>query len=376
MGLLFFNFIGRGIFSPLLPIFEAQFGVDHSRASTIFLIISLSMSVSMVFSGFISHKLQHRGTLLLYEFMLGLSLIICAFSPSFLWIQLSSVLLGISCGLYAPSGIASVTNLAGKKHWGKAMGIHELGPNLGLIAAPLLIGFAVPRFSWKTVMLLIGIANWINGLMYAVKGRGADFYGSPPNLKNLRLIFSNRSFWVLACFLIFAASSAIGIYSILPTYLISAKGFAPQPVNTVIGLSRILGILFILGTGYLVDRFGVKIFIAITLSFSALLTMCLGLFDGTLLLVVVFFQPMIITSFFPVSSTAISTITRPETRNVAFSMIVPFASGIGAGLTPLVLGILGESGRFSLGFIGLGILTLASLSLLPLLRIGKLAELD
>ncbi len=371
MMMLFFNFISRGIFSPLLPVLENQFGVDHGRGSTLFLIIALSQSTSMVLSGFISARLQHRGTIILYTFLLGFSLFLCAMSPSFTFLQISVGILGVSTGIYAPSGAASVTNLASEEHWGKALGIHELGPNLGLIAAPLIIGFAVPQVRWETILIMIGAALWIYGGFYSLKGRGSTFAGAPPNVANLKLIFHNRSFWILALYLVLAASSAIGIYSILPTYLILEKGFNPQIVNFIIGTSRITGLLFILGAGFLVDRFGIRLFIGITLGLSALFAALLGLLEGTPLLISVFLQPIIISAFFPVANSAVSAITRPETRNVAFSMIIPLASAIGAGVTPTGMGILGEAGHFSTGFVLLAVLTIAGLFLLPFLRVEK-----
>src|SRR6056297_1779684 len=88
MLMVLYNFLSRGVFSPLLPILESEFGVSHGRSSSLFLIMSLSMSSSMVLSGFVSSRLQHRGVILLYEFLLGFSLMLCAISSSFLLIQL------------------------------------------------------------------------------------------------------------------------------------------------------------------------------------------------------------------------------------------------------------------------------------------------
>jgi hypothetical protein len=80
---------------------------------------------------------------------------------------------------------------------------------------------------------------------------------------------------------------------------------------------------------------------------------------------------MIISSYFPVANTALSSITTAETRNVAFSVYIPIALTLGVGVTPSLMGRLGEAGLFSEGFVGLGLLTLASLGLLPLLRVKK-----
>ncbi len=371
MLMLFYNFISRGIFSPLLPVFEGEFGISHGQAASLFLIISLSMSASMVLSGFASERLTHRGTIIVYQLMLGLSLALCALSPNFLAIQLAVGLLGLSAGLYAPSGVATVTTLAKEEHWGKALGIHELGPNLGLISAPLVIGFAYPLIPWRGIMLIIAAGNWLHAGLYAWRGRGGSVRGAPPNFKNVKLIFGNHSFWILALFLVLAASSAMGLYSILPTYLISDQGFGSRLVNSVVGLSRITGLVFIFGAGYLVDKFGIRRFLGLTLGLSALFALALSLLRGAPLLTAVFFQPMIISAFFPVVNTAISAITRPETRNVAFSLIIPFAAALGAGATPTLLGIMGEAGHFRLGFLLLGGITLASLLLLPLLEVSK-----
>ncbi len=371
MLMVLYNFVSRGVFSPLLPILEAEFGVNHGRSSSLFLIMSISMSTSMVFSGFLSKHLRHRGVILLYEFMLGTSLILCALSPNFLFVQLSAGLLGVSSGLYAPSGLASVTNLAGEKHWGKAISIHETGPNFGLILAPLIVGFAAPLLGWKWILVLLGIANWSNGILYFFLGRGGDFSGEPPNFQNLKLILNNRSFWIMALLLVLAASSAIGVYSILPTYLISEKGLDSRVVNTVVGFSRVIAIFFVLGAGFLSDRIGLKNLLAIILFISGCFAVLLGLLEGTYLLLAVFFQPAIVAAFFPVFNTTISSITTAKTRNVAFSLIIPFASAIGAGATPTIMGLLGEIGHFSTAFIALGGLSLGALLFIPKLHLKR-----
>jgi NNP family nitrate/nitrite transporter-like MFS transporter len=126
MLLLFFNFLTRGLFSPLLPLIEHDFGISHAKASRLFLILQIGFSGSMVFSGYVSKTLHHRGLILLYESLLGLALVACALSNTFLLFRISIFFLGISAGLYAPSGLASLTSLVHQRHWGKAMGIHEL----------------------------------------------------------------------------------------------------------------------------------------------------------------------------------------------------------------------------------------------------------
>ncbi len=374
MLLVFFNFLSRGLFSPLLPMLEQEFGVPHAQSSSLFLIMAVCFSISMIVSGFLSARLHHRGVLVLYELWVGAALLLCAVSPSFTLLQISVALLGLGAGLYAPSGLASVVNLAGPRHWGKALGIHEMGPNLGLIAAPLIVGLLVPELSWRMLMGAVGILNWINALFYYILGRGGDFAGAPPNVKNLRYIAGNHTFWILTLFFVLAAGSAMGLYSILPTYLISGKEMNASLVNNVIGASRVAALAVIFTAGFLADRFGVKRFLALIMALAGLFAFFLGALEGRLLLAAVFLQPLFVSAFFPVVNTAISAITTPATRNVAWSMVIPFASAIGAGATPAVLGWLGDRGSFDLGFLVLGGMTFFSVLLVPALRLSGREE--
>ena len=45
--------------------------------------------------------------------------------------------LGLAAGLYMPSAIATITALVDQRHWGKAIAIHELAPNLAFFTGPL-----------------------------------------------------------------------------------------------------------------------------------------------------------------------------------------------------------------------------------------------
>jgi NNP family nitrate/nitrite transporter-like MFS transporter len=55
-----------------------------------------------------------------------------------LWlIQCGLVVLGFAAGFYLPSAIATITSLVDKRHWGKAIAIHELAPNLAFFCDSL-----------------------------------------------------------------------------------------------------------------------------------------------------------------------------------------------------------------------------------------------
>ena len=70
-GLFFLNFISRVIFSPLLPVIEQEMGLDHTRSGSLFLFLSLGYFLSVLSSGFISSKINHKRSIVLSCLLLG-----------------------------------------------------------------------------------------------------------------------------------------------------------------------------------------------------------------------------------------------------------------------------------------------------------------
>ncbi len=108
--------------------------------------------------------------------------------------------------------------------------------------------------------------------------------------------------------------------------------------------------------GWLSDHFGLKKTLGTIVLLTGILTLMIGLIQTDYIKVVIFFQPMFAVCFFPPAFAALSQIGSKETRNILISFTVPIAFLAGGGLVPNVIGILGENGMFSLGFIGAGIL--------------------
>lgn len=52
--------------------------------------------------------------------------------------------LGLAAGLYLPSGVAALTSFVRPRDWGKAVAMHEIAPNGGMVLAPWW-----PSCSWK-----------------------------------------------------------------------------------------------------------------------------------------------------------------------------------------------------------------------------------
>ena len=117
----------------------------------------------------------------------------------------------------------------------------------------------------------------------------------------------------------FGISGSLGIYTMLPLFLVSAHGLDRDFANTLLASSRILGVLAAFVSGWFTDRIGPKRTILIMLALTGVLTMALGLAPTAWLAYLVFIQSALAVCFFPAGFAAISMVAPARARNIAVS---------------------------------------------------------
>ncbi len=368
-GIFYLNFTARVIFSPLLPLLERELSLGHGEAGSLFLLLQLGYCAGLLGSGFVSSWLNHRRTILLSILTLGVVLLILSRSVSIAGMRVGLLLFGAAAGLYLPSGIATLTGEVRREHWGKALAIHELAPNLGYISAPLLAEALLRLLPWRGVLTVPAALAILMGICFMVLGRGGEHRSELPRLTTVSQLVRDPSLWILASLFSVGVGLALGVYSMLPLFLVNEIGMERQLANVVVGLSRIPGIVAIFFSGLVVDRVGYRRALAVFLTITGTLTLLLGVVHGRVTTtVLVFLQSTSAGWFFPAAFAMISTIFPPRLRNLAVSLVAVAGSLVGAGVIPSAIGYLAEISSFSTGFIALGAMTLA---ILPLLLSGR-----
>jgi NNP family nitrate/nitrite transporter-like MFS transporter len=274
------------------------------------------------------------------------------------------VLAGVSAGFYLPSGIATLTELTSQKHWGKAMAIHELAPNLGFITAPLLSEGLIKFFSWRGVLAVIGAGSIFMAVLFLLFGRGGKFKGETPNAPLMGKILLDPAFWMLVALFSFSIGTSLGIYAMMPLFLVSEVGLGREWANALIGLSRSFGVVVLFFSGFIVDSFGPRQSIILFLTLTGVLTILLGFLPGpTSTPVMVFLQAAASACLFPVGFAMISLLFSSQVRNLAVSLIFFISFLFGGGVVPSGLGHWAEAFSFSSGISLVGFLCLAVLAL-------------
>jgi NNP family nitrate/nitrite transporter-like MFS transporter len=365
--MFFLNFISRIILAPLIPEIETAFKLTHTDAGVLFFLISLGYFISLTTSGFISSRLYHRRAIIMSNTALGAVLIATAFCRDVWGLRLGLFMVGIAAGVYLPSAISTLTGLISSQHWGKALAIHDVAPNLSFVVAPLIAEFIITRYSWKFAFILFGFAALILSPLFARFGRGGESLGEAPSFLSFRDFFTKSSFWVMAFLFSMGICSSLGIYTMLPIYLVTELGMDINLANTLVALSRISGLVMAFVGGWATDRFGPKRTLKIILLVTGIMTVLLGIAPHRYAYVVVFLQPSIAVCFFPAGFAAMSFIFPPKSRNLAVSLIVPLATLAGGGIVPIFIGLVGDIASFALGIaISGGLITAASIFTLRL----------
>jgi NNP family nitrate/nitrite transporter-like MFS transporter len=360
-GIFYLNFVSRVILGPFLPVIEHELGLGHGGAGSLFLFIQIGYATGLLGSGIVSWRFTHRHTIILSAVAVGISLAGLSLASSLWAMRVWLVLVGTGAGLYLPAGVATITHLVKDAHWGKALAFHELAPNLAFITAPLLAEVFLTSISWRGVLAALGGVAILLAGCFALSGHGGTRQGEAPRLQTVAGLLRDPAVW--AMMLIFAAGvgSSLGLYSMLPLFLVSDSGMTLRAANSLTGLSRVACLAVAFFSGWLTDRMGHRHALTVALTTTASLNLCLGLFAGPILTpVFVFLQGAAAVMFFPAAFAAVSRLVPGQMRNLGVALTTAVGVFLGGGGVPTLVGFLAEAASFSIAFTVVGALAIFS----------------
>ncbi len=352
--LFFINFTIRIIVSPLLPSISLNMGLSHDQGGSLFLISATGYFIALLCSGFVSSKIGHKKTIAVSAIAAGLAFIFTGLSPGLLGMRAGLFCVGMASALYLPSGMAILTSSIDQPNWGKAIGVHELAPNLSFLISPLICEALLLWLPWRGVFFTMGGFSIFLGFSFFKFSRVHDFPGESPTLTAFLPLVGLRSFWIMIVLFTLGVMGTLGVYSMLPLFLVDIHDLPRAQANSLITLSRILTLPMPFFIGWMSDRIGLKPALSAVLFLTGLSTLLVGVLSGPWIKLVIFCQPMLAVCFFPPAFAALSQIGSKKMQTVIISFTIPFAFLFGGGVVPNLIGVLGDHGFFSMGFILVG----------------------
>jgi MFS family permease len=165
-------FVGAmvGLERTVVPLIaEADFGLT-SKSLTLSFIVSFGIvkALANLFAGRLSDRLG-RKQILLAGWLFGLPVpLLIIFAPSWGWIVLANLLLGVNQGLCWSTTVIMKIDLVGPKQRGLAMGLNEFAGYLALSISALATGYLASAYGLRPMPFLPGIAFALLGLLLSV----------------------------------------------------------------------------------------------------------------------------------------------------------------------------------------------------------------
>ena len=152
---------------PLLA--QSDFGLA-SRAAILSFIVSFGIvkAGANLVAGRLGDRIG-RKRVLIAGWVVGLPVpLLLYFAPSWSWIVLANVLLGVNQGLAWSTTVIMKIDLVGPKRRGFAMGLNEAAGYLAVSCAALLAGYLAASFGYRSALLWVGGGAALLGLVLSV----------------------------------------------------------------------------------------------------------------------------------------------------------------------------------------------------------------
>ena len=364
--LWFFNFSSRTILSPLLPVLENDLGINHTLAGSFFFYLSAGFTISLLAAGWVSARLGFKKSIALATAVFATALFFLRFADSYAYVSVISFFMGLGTGSYLPSAVPLLTSIFKKENWGKALAVHETAPTFSFLAIPLLTALALEYFTWRGYILAFAGACIVSTVMFLIFAPDSPTHEGT-GMKYTELL-RRREFWVIAILWCTASSSVVAVYNITPLLLVNERGISLEAANTVLGISKVGAFAATFLIGFLVDRYGVWRMLFLSLLFTGLTTLAIGLAQPFPLLVALFIlQSAFSLVFFPIGLVAISQLTDPQERSLFTGGVVAASVIFGGGVAPFALAAVADIWSFETGILLLGAFVVSS-SLLLIFR--------
>ncbi|MBP1740206.1 MAG: transporter [Deltaproteobacteria bacterium] len=365
--LWFLNFSTRTVLSPLLPIFEKELHISHALAGSIFLFMAVGYTSSLLVSNWITPRIGFKKSIAVGFVVLIGALISLVFTRTYWGLGAVAFVLGFGGGLYLPCALPLLTSTIHPDKWGKAIAFHETAATFSILVIPLLAAAALRFLDW-TVLVVV-----LSGLCLAVTVvflvRSPDLRPKAEEKSPFSRVLRRKDFWIMATLWSFASASGLGLYNLIPLFLVNEKGLSIDVANSIFGLSRIGGLVVTLLAGLLIDRFGVKSVLLLSLLASGLSITGIALADSfPLLVTMLVFQATFMPVFFPAGLVTISKLTNLGDRSAFAGATVAIGVVFGTGIAPTLLGTVADVWSFQVGMLVQGLLTIGVCLLLKSLR--------
>ena len=158
--------------------------------------------------------------------------------------------------MHLPTVIPIITNYFPEAVWGKVIAFHESASSVSIFAAPFVALFILSFLPWRGIFMIFGILFLLGAVAFACST--TDVKIQPGTKVFQPQIFKTGAFWIMGTTWGFSSGSLLGLYYVMPLYLVKELSMTVQEGNAILGLSRLGGMFAALAASLFVDRLNLR----------------------------------------------------------------------------------------------------------------------
>lgn len=363
-----------GLERSILPrLASEEFQIASKTAIFSFIIVfGIVKAITNFFAGHLANSVGRR-RLLIYGWLFAIPIpFLLMWAPTWNWIILANVLLGINQGLTWSSTVTMKIDLVGDKQRGLAMGINEFAGYLSIGLIALLTAWIAETYGIRPYPFYVGILFVILGLFFSLfwvkdTKRFVQTAASSSTMELLKNRFWDTSLLnrnlgsITQAGLVNNMNDGM-MWGLFPI-LLAAKGFTLAEIGFITALYPMVWGIAQLGTGSLSDFLCQKDLLFIGMLFQGVAILGLLYVDSFLAFATLSFALGLGTALvYPTFLASIAENTHPNDRAASLG-IFRFWRDLGYALGAILTGILADYFEFNISILVIGCLTLLSTGL-------------
>lgn len=361
------------------PIFQETMGVgeDKSRLGWLMTSFLLSYGFSSVFLSFLGDLFSPKKLIFWSVLSWGILMIIMGFTTTYKGMLVNRILLGIAEGPLFALCYSIVKSCYSDKEQARASTMFILGTPIGAALGFPITAYVLGNYDWHTTFYVMGVLTLIATVLVHFGLRNVEISGRKKVAKanhraNLRMLMSNRAFWIVCIFNIALMTYLWGLNSWIPTYLMESKGFNLKEFGSLSMIPFVGMLLGEIGGALFSDRFTTRrapqVFIGLLGAGIAMYLMVI-VKSNTLVIVMMTISSMMWGISVSAVFALLSRVSAKEVATTAGGIFNGLANFTSAIVPVLIAYIVVFTGSFDTGIIFLSIVAIGgSMILLPLLR--------
>jgi len=279
----------------LLPLIGNELGLDYAQIGSILTCQYAAGAIANVPGGIYVDTVGRKGLLMAISLCwIGFPYLIMGVSHTYWMVLLCATLVGIGNNIWHPTAIPWLGDRFPDRK-GLVMSFHGMGANVGDAVAPLVVGWLLAFYSWRSVVVMnvipgIVVAGVI--LVYVGRLQMADIRAGLikarpdkiPRAERLRMfgeLLRNRALVTLSIGSTFRSMTQGALLTFLPVYLARVMEYPTTWIGACLFALQACGFIAAPIAGHLSDKVGRRQIIMSSMSMTGVIILAMTFAGGT-----------------------------------------------------------------------------------------------